>query len=295
LFWVHPVHDGNIADQNLGILKNWRLDAHPPSHNESIPTKEETLINTNANAGPHHPPGAVLGRMAGSRRQSNRDGEQHHLHPHANPDEPLQRLKWDEANLYLAEQERTATMKINEPKTPYAKHYDPDEDPSDMDEPSLAVEEEDDAANAERPGRAACTHDHRHNHSTSERDIPNLSLGEPEDDMDEVSHGHDHGHGHGSTHDHVGDGIAVSPSPKREKAVHVDESVSVHGGDGDMVIDDDDAVGPSAEEREKHRRFEELRKKHYEMKEVAHLLGHAEGLEEEDDEAEGEDQPPLPE
>lgn len=38
------------------------------------------------------------------------------------------RLKWDEANLYLTEQEKSSTMKIDEPKTPYAKHYDPAED-----------------------------------------------------------------------------------------------------------------------------------------------------------------------
>ncbi|EMR10267.1 hypothetical protein PNEG_01532 [Pneumocystis murina B123] len=34
------------------------------------------------------------------------------------------RLKWDEANLYLTEQEKTSTMKITEPKTPYTRQYD---------------------------------------------------------------------------------------------------------------------------------------------------------------------------
>ena len=43
-------------------------------------------------------------------------------------DDNSPRLKWDEANLYLTEQERTAKMKIDEPKTPYAPHYDPAED-----------------------------------------------------------------------------------------------------------------------------------------------------------------------
>ena len=41
------------------------------------------------------------------------------------------RLKWDEANLYLTEQQKSSTMKINEPKTPYTRRYDPAEDPSD--------------------------------------------------------------------------------------------------------------------------------------------------------------------
>ena len=60
-----------------------------------------TLINTNANAGINHPPGAQPVRMPSSRRHSSRDGD-------GPADEPSQRLKWDEANLYLAEQDRTA-------------------------------------------------------------------------------------------------------------------------------------------------------------------------------------------
>ena len=43
-------------------------------------------------------------------------------------DETSPRLKWDEANLYLTEQQRDSTMKITEPKTPYAQRYDPSED-----------------------------------------------------------------------------------------------------------------------------------------------------------------------
>jgi protein phosphatase inhibitor 2 len=47
---------------------------------------------------------------------------------------PQDHLKWDEANLYLAEQEKNATMKITEPKTPYqgavgdSEYYMPDEE-----------------------------------------------------------------------------------------------------------------------------------------------------------------------
>jgi protein phosphatase inhibitor 2 len=54
----------------------------------------------------------------GSRRQSGIDPA----------DENSPQLKWDEANLYLNEQNRDSTMKIDEPKTPYAKQYDPTED-----------------------------------------------------------------------------------------------------------------------------------------------------------------------
>jgi len=47
------------------------------------------------------------------------------------------------------------------------------------------------------------------------------------------------------------------------------------------------------EEREKHRRFEAARKKHYEMKNVAELLAHPEAMDEDgDDDDEGA--PPVP-
>ena len=35
-------------------------------------------------------------------------------------------LKWDEINLYKTEQEKCATMKIDEPKTPYTGGFNPD-------------------------------------------------------------------------------------------------------------------------------------------------------------------------
>lgn len=47
-------------------------------------------------------------------------------------------LKWNEANLYLNEQEKSATMKISEPKTPFqgsvgdSEYYKPDDDDDDI-------------------------------------------------------------------------------------------------------------------------------------------------------------------
>jgi protein phosphatase inhibitor 2 len=61
-----------------------------------------------------------------------------------------------------------------------------------------------------------------------------------------------------------------SGSQRSDKAVHVND-------------DQPDNVGLSAEEREKHRKFEEMRKKHYEMKNVANLLGHPENLDDVDE------------
>jgi len=76
-----------------------------------------------------------------------------------------------------------------------------------------------------------------------EEEIPGLSLGEPEEAVPEGGE-------------------------KKEKAVH---------------LKGEEHVGLSQEELEKHRKFEELRKKHYEMKDVANLLGHPEDLDDADD------------
>jgi protein phosphatase inhibitor 2 len=170
-------------------------------------------------------------------------------------EESSQRLKWDEANLYLTEQERTSTMKITEPKTPYAKHYDPMEDPSDEDE----IMEDGSAPLSGAKGRKTGSG------PGGEDDIPGLSLGEPEEAVPEAE-------------------FRTPSSPKKEKAVHVDDTGSGH--------DDDERVGLSPEEREKHRRFEQLRKKHYEMKNVSQLLGHPEDLPDDDEDDSGP--PPLP-
>jgi protein phosphatase inhibitor 2 len=152
------------------------------------------------------------------------------------------RLKWDEANLYLTEQEKSSTMKIDEPKTPYAKHYDPAEDEDELrtlDADEIMVDELDKARAGRSPGNRG---------RAKEEEIPGLNLGEPEEAVPENEFDE-----HGA---------------KKEKAVYVSG---------------EEHVGLSTEEREKHKRFEEMRKKHYEMKNVASLLGHPEELDELDD------------
>jgi protein phosphatase inhibitor 2 len=153
------------------------------------------------------------------------------------------RLKWDEANLYLTEQEKSSTMKIDEPKTPYAKHYDPTEDEDEMrtlDADEIMVDELDMEKRASRsPARSS---------RAKEEEIPGLSLGEPEEAVPETE-----------IETHEG-----------KKAVHVKQPLPEH-------------VGWSKEEIEKHKKFEEMRKKHYEMKNVASLLAHPEELDELDE------------
>ncbi|OHF01920.1 hypothetical protein CORC01_02798 [Colletotrichum orchidophilum] len=248
-----PTHSppGPHPKRPRGILKNSYQKSPPTSPGEAdLTEKELTLVNTQYNAG--HRRSSSAARPSGSRRQSSRTPSQQG--DEEQDLESSQRLKWDEANLYLTEQERTSTMKIDEPKTPYAKHYDPTEDPSDDEEMS-------EDPNIERKPRTARAG------PGVEDDIPIMSLGEPEEAVPE----------------------SESSKEKALKAVHVDDSASAHG-------DDDELAGLSPEEREKHRRFEELRKKHYEMKDVAHLLGHPEELaeEEEDDEDRAARPPPVP-
>lgn len=196
--------------------------------------KELTLQNTLQNAG-HRRSSSSNTRNSISRRQSGNSNSR----PSIEADENNPRLKWDEANLYLTEQEKSSTMKINEPKTPYAKHYEPSDDEEDihtLDADGIVVDELDKVK-----GR------------TCDARIPGLELGEPEEavpvkQLDEE----------GQT---IGGG-----SSKGEKQVVVNESDEGHGHG--------EEEGWSWEEREKHRKFEERRKRHYEMKEVKGLLGY---------------------
>ena len=160
------------------------------------------------------------------------------------------RLKWDEANLYLTEQEKSSTMKIDEPKTPYTRHYDPTEDEDEihkLDAQELMVDELDQERElARKQGKSS--------KRTRESDIPGLDLGEPEEPFLEDG----------------GEQMSRSSSGRgREKSVVVTpEPGAGVGGHGE-----DELAGMGPEEREKHRVFEEKRKLHYEMRDVKDLLG----------------------
>ncbi|RPB12435.1 hypothetical protein P167DRAFT_522897 [Morchella conica CCBAS932] len=219
------------------------------SHSE----KDVTLQNTLQNAGRRRSSAGQTPVRAGSRRQSytnSKDGD-------IEDQESSPRLKWDEANLYLTEQQKSSTMKITEPKTPYAKRYDPLEDEVEfrtLDAEDLVVDELD----AVRVGAGESSADGakgvRKDYAMREEDIPGLELGEPEEAVPMK--------------------FRESHSPKQ--VVVQDDSASEHHGEPG-----DDPETP--EEEEKHRKFAEMRKRHYEMKEVANLLGHPEELDEEDD------------
>lgn len=111
---------------------------------------------------------------------------------------PSTRLKWDEANLYLTEQEKDSKMKITEPKTPYAPHYDPAEDA------------EEGTSNGGTMSRTM--------------DIPGLDIGEAEQEMD------------------------IDSTPRQRK----------------VSVSEEEEDRRTPEEEAKHRKFEQLRKQHYE-------------------------------
>lgn len=101
-----------------GILRN----APPVGTYENLKVddnfdRQQVLVNTKENAKLHGKGSNSVDRDSdGLTEQERRD------------------LKWDEANIYLNEQERSALMKIDEPKTPYqgpagsTEYYAPDED-----------------------------------------------------------------------------------------------------------------------------------------------------------------------
>lgn len=232
-----------------------------PTQDPSVSDKEVTIQNTQINAG--HRRSSSAARPAGSRRQSSRTPSVTDPSEDADP-----RIKWDEANLYLTEQDRTSTMKITEPKTPYAKHYDPAEDPSDDDDINAAPGS---GGVVKSRKRKEGSRDHASGRSQNEDDIPGLSLGEPEEAVPDVP----------------ADEVELKRQQNRSgsgSAVHID---GVTGGD---------EAGLSPEEAEKHRRFEEMRKKHYKMTSVVHTLGHPEEIytlaaEDEDDSDEDDGAP----
>ncbi|KAI8623930.1 hypothetical protein F5Y19DRAFT_481187 [Xylariaceae sp. FL1651] len=229
---IHAPPPAASSRRPKGILKNSFQKSPPesPTQEKEVTEKELTIANTQANAG-HRRSSSTASRPAGSRRQSSRQ-------PSQGADDEMtggQRLQWDEANLYLTEQERTSTMKITEPKTPYARHYEPSED------------EDDDMADGDPSQR---------------EEIPGLSLGEPEEEIPETEFA----------------------SGRKQSKVHVSDEDATPQHDAE-----NEYLGMTPEEREKHRKFEQLRKKHYEMKDVAKFLGHPETI---DDMEEDNDEPP---
>lgn len=200
-----------------------------PPLERGVSEKELTLANTQRNAGPRRTsssqPGSVPRRpSSAAAHQIARDADG--------------RLKWDEANLYLNENERTATMKIDEPKTPFV-HADPSMDVDEEEESDVAIDPSNLKVDELDSGSMKPT-------KTRESDIPGLDIGQPEEEVPQNA---------SSEMQRTNSG--------REKSVSLT----------DPTPTDDD--GPhTKEEIQKHKKFEEARKRHYEMRDVKGLLGY---------------------
>lgn len=193
-----------------------------------VSDKELTLQNTLANAGPRRNSSNTRHSISSSRRHSSNQM----MDVDADENEP--RLKWDEANLYSTELERDSKMKIDEPKTPYVKQYDPAEDEEEitaLDANNIVVDELEKAHGRKSSGAG-----------TSKDTIPDLSLGEPEESFE---------------NDQSDGERRVIVEPLNDNANHGEEP----------------AESMSSEEQRKHREFEERRKRHYEMHNVKDMLG----------------------
>uniref|UniRef100_A0A060T1R7 ARAD1C18172p n=1 Tax=Blastobotrys adeninivorans TaxID=409370 RepID=A0A060T1R7_BLAAD len=104
------------------ILRNSSVSEYSPELStgsyEAL-DREKVLENTRANAKLHDVGSAIMNHTSPQQRVNGAAPEH---------------LKWDEANIYLNEQEKSATMKISEPKTPYqgavgeSEYYQPDEE-----------------------------------------------------------------------------------------------------------------------------------------------------------------------
>ncbi|KAK9461128.1 uncharacterized protein V1516DRAFT_336896 [Lipomyces oligophaga] len=166
-----------------------------------------------------------------------------------------ERVKWDEANIYLTEQERTAKMKITEPKTPFAQSVDPSElvDYSDSEIEGMTLN----GINGHRKRRVS-------------EEVPELDLGDPEEPID-------------SGIDTMNNGRILKENIEPDLGAGK-ESTESEAGQGSEEMET---------EEERHRRFADMRKKHYEMKgalELAHQLTAKVDDEEEEEEEENEEE-----
>jgi protein phosphatase inhibitor 2 len=200
------------------------------------------MQNTLQNAG-HRRSSSGARRASASRRHSSAAGI-------SEEDPNKMRLQWDEANLYLAEQDKGGRMKITEPKTPYqygdggAMEEDEEEEDVAIDPRFVNVDEVDMAK--KKPQK-----------KSRESEIPGLDIGEPEDEFaQDASFQNSRVERPGSSN--------LSREGSKEKHVSV-------GGDDEGIREQ---VGmPTREEQEKHAQFEAQRRRHYEMRDIKGLLG----------------------
>lgn len=226
----------------------------PPLPVDTEENKEITLHNTLQNAGRR----SSSTRRASSGRRHSGTGS-----AYGDQDDRSTHLKWDEANLYLTEQEKTAKMKIDEPKTPWAPSYDPAQDEREdmeieaedrtLDAHDLVVDELDQVNSARQKKATGPVQDN---------EIPDFELGEPEEDI------------------HAQQNLAAAGGNRIIRERSLSQNSNRSDKHVDVVVDDEEGSGhgegliTTEEAKEKHRQFEEHRKKHYEMRNIKDILAY---------------------
>ncbi|KAL4788473.1 hypothetical protein BJX76DRAFT_116554 [Aspergillus varians] len=243
-----------ISKKPKGILKNSSSQhrLHVSYDDAQAISQDLTLQNTLQNAGR---------RPSASSRRTSLASSHGHL------DDASPRLKWDEANLYLTEQEKTAKMKIDEPKTPYAPHYDPTEDEEEI----RRAEAQDKLINAQGVVVDELDKDKKGSSSKKyfEDDIPELELGEPEEEITQKAS--------------LGDNDRITRARSLSNESHRSDKHVVVGASVPTEANDDELLTPE-EAKAKHEHFEKQRRMHYEMRNIKELLAHPEELDEMDEE-----------
>lgn len=264
-----PLYPPRILMHSAGILKNNQsyhnaptdgapisppLDDHeedntisprrPSMPNRELSEKEIVQMNTEINAGGPNGRRSSSARGSSSRRQSAAEPSQDKA---GSP-----RLQWDEANLFLNEGQMGGKMKIDEPKTPFVHGVEGDpmaEDEDEMtgsgiDPNSLVVDELDGLKALDGEGTPQ-------QKRSFGNDIPDLDLGAPERDVHTRRRSSD-------------TEKKVHVAPEDPNAMDLDETARHGEGDEENM---------PADEVAKHRKFEEMRKRHYEMSNVKGMLG----------------------
>ncbi|EGV63442.1 hypothetical protein PSN45_004273 [Yamadazyma tenuis] len=105
-------------DEPRGILRN-KAEVEPKHTSSDKLDRQEVIRNTRLNSNlaqnSNSKGDLIRNKIAVAKKQQSDQGKKTY------PDH----LKWDEVNLYQTEQEKAATMKIDEPKTPYERGFDP--------------------------------------------------------------------------------------------------------------------------------------------------------------------------
>ena len=110
-------------DKPRGILRNKSVTESTESNADRL-DRQEVIKNTRLNAqlaSESSKGDKIRAKIAEAKAHQSDDNDKE-----SHGENPSDHLHWDEVNLYKTEQEKCATMKIDEPKTPYEGGFNPE-------------------------------------------------------------------------------------------------------------------------------------------------------------------------